>query len=141
MVFYPKAEEIMKGSVTALKKKISKIGPVAADDRDELLNLVRIMTAKVLKLKKIQPPIHTNRELVELFLGRLDTDFAARVANKLSVHRLLNAQNQVKDIEARNTEDMYDICRRRDARYGKTYFFRTCKPLWKILGCSPRYSF
>jgi len=32
MASYPKAEEIMKGSVTALKKKITKIGPVAADD-------------------------------------------------------------------------------------------------------------
>jgi hypothetical protein len=60
MESYPKAEEIMKGSVSALKRKIAKLGPVAADERDELLSLIRIMTAEVLKLKKIQPPIHTN---------------------------------------------------------------------------------
>jgi hypothetical protein len=135
MASYPKAEEIMKGSVTALKKKIAKIGPVAADDRDELLNLVRIMTAEVLKLKKIQPPIHTNRELVELFLGRLDTDFASRVANKLSVHRLLNAQNQVEDIEARNTEDMYDIDDVMDM--AKHTSLEHANPFGKYLGVVP----
>ena len=109
MASYPKAEEMLRGSVSALKKKILKLGPVAADDRDELLTLVRIMTAEVQKLKRITPPIHTNRELVELFLGRLTPDFAARVANKLSVHRLLGTDKQAEDPPARNTEDMYDI--------------------------------
>ena len=110
MASYPKAEEVMKGSVNALKKKIKKLGPIATDDRDELLSLVRIMTAEVLKLKNISPPIHTNRELVELFLSRLTPDFAARVANKLSVHRLwLTAQPPGADTPVRNTEDMYDI--------------------------------
>ena len=69
----------MKGSVSALKKKIKKIGPVAVDERDELLNLIRTMTAEVLKLKQIQSPIHTNRKLVDLFLGRLTPDFASTV--------------------------------------------------------------
>jgi hypothetical protein len=109
MASYPKADEIMKGSVAALKKKIGKIGPVEADERDELLSLVRIMTAEVLKLKKIQPPIHTNRELVDLFLSRLTPDFASRVASKLSVHRLASAQDPDEDNPVRNTEDMYDI--------------------------------
>ena len=109
MESYPQAEEVMKGSVAALKRKIARIGPVAADDRDELLRIIRIMTAEVLKLKKIQPPIHTNRELVELFLSRLDGDFAARVANKLSVHRLLSEHNPGNNLGVRNTEDMYDI--------------------------------
>ena len=86
MASYPKAEDVMKGSVSALRRKIKRLGPIEADDRDKLLTLIRIMTAEVLKLKKISPPIHTNRELVELFLGRLSQDFAARVANKLSVH-------------------------------------------------------
>ena len=67
------------------------------------------MTAEVLKLKKISPPIHTNRELVELFLRRLTPDFAARVAHKLSVHRLVSAQNPTDNAPARNTEDMFDI--------------------------------
>lgn len=107
MASYPKAEEIMKGSVSALRKKIKRLGPIEADERDDLLALVRIITAEVVKLKKISPPIHTNRELVELFLGTLSQDFAARVANKLSVHRLL-APNQAAD-GARNPEDMYDI--------------------------------
>ena len=109
MASYPRAEEMLRGSVSALKKKILKMGPVAADDRDELLTLVRTMTAEVQKLKKITPPIHTNRELVEMFLGRLTPDFATRVANKLSVHRLMKAQNPEDDPLARNTEDMYDI--------------------------------
>lgn len=109
MASYPAAEEVMKGSVTALKRKIKKIGPVAPDDRDELLSLIRIMTAEIMKLKKITPPIHTNRELVELFLGRLDAEFAARVANKLTVHRLISANNPANDDEVRNNEDMYDI--------------------------------
>ena len=69
MSSYPAAEEVMKGSITALKKKIKKIGLVVADECDELLSLVRILTAEIMKLKKISPPIHTNRELVELFLG------------------------------------------------------------------------
>ena len=60
MAAYPKAEEVLKGSVTALKRKIKKLGTVAADDRDDLLALVRIMTAEVVKLKNISPPIHTN---------------------------------------------------------------------------------
>ena len=92
MSSYPAAEEVMKGSVTALKRKIKKIGPVMPDDRDELLSLVRIMTAEIMKLKNITPPIHTNRELVDLFLGRLSPDFASRVATKLTVHRLIDAR-------------------------------------------------
>ena len=109
MASYPAAEEVMKGSVTALQRKIKKIGPVPADDRDELLSLVRIMTAEIMKLKKITPPIHTNRELVDLFLGRLDADFAARVANKLAIHRLVNANLLANQAVVRNPEDMYDI--------------------------------
>ena len=109
MSSYPAAEEVMKGSVTALKRKIKKLGPVQSDDRDELLSLIRIMTAEIMKLKKIDPPIHTNRELVELFLGRLDPEFAARVANKLAVHRLISANLPTNPAMIRNPEDMYDI--------------------------------
>jgi len=108
MSSYPAAEEVMKGSVAALKRKLKRIGPIATDERDDLLALVRVMTAEVMKLKKITPPIHTNRELVELFLGRLAPDFANRVASKLSVHRLVDA-TQNNDQSPRNPEDMYDI--------------------------------
>ena len=108
MSSYPAAEEVMKGSVAALKRKLKRIGPIATDERDDLLALVRVMTAEVMKLKKITPPIHTNRELVDLFLGRLAPDFANRVASKLSVHRLVDsAQNNNQS--PRNPEDMYDI--------------------------------
>ena len=99
----------MKISVSGLKKKIKKIGPVEADNQDELLSLIRIMMAEIMKLKTITPPIHTNKELVELFLGRLTIDFAARVANKLAVHRLINAYQSVNPLQGRNPEDMYDI--------------------------------
>ena len=67
------------------------------------------MTAEVLKLKKIQPPIHTNRELVDLFLRSLTPEFASRVASKLSEHCLMSAQKPEEDPAARNPEDMYDI--------------------------------
>lgn len=107
MASYPKAMDVMKGSVTALKKRIKRIDPVDVDDRDELLSLIRIMTAEVGKLKKIQPAIHTNRELVELFLSRLTKDFATRIAHKLSVKRLVNAAAPAAS--PRNPEDMYDI--------------------------------
>jgi hypothetical protein len=109
MASYPAAEDVMRGSVSALKRKIGNIGPVVADDKEELLKLIRVMRAEVIKLKNIQPPIHTNRELVDLFLGRLTPDFAARVANKLSVHRLINNREVASHEPARNTEDMYDI--------------------------------
>jgi len=109
MASYPAAEEVMKGSVSALRRKIKKLGPVPADDRDELLLLVRVMTAEIMKLKKITPPIHTNRELVDLFLERLDPEFAGRVANKLAVHRLIYANLPANQAVPRNPEDMYDI--------------------------------
>lgn len=110
MESYPEAEEVMKGSVTALKRKIKKLGPVAPDDKSELSALIRVMTAEVMKLKSITPPIHTNRELVELFLERLTPDFASRVASKLSVHRSIAAVQEVGGVDAaRNPEDMYDI--------------------------------
>jgi hypothetical protein len=108
MQAYPAAEDVMKGSVTALKRKIKKIGPVEADDRNELLTLVRVITAEVMKLKRITPPIHTNRELVDLFLSRLSQDFAGRVAGKLSVRSLVSKDKGPEEY-VRNTEDMYDI--------------------------------
>ena len=104
---YPKAEEVMKGSMTALRRKLKKHGPIAADEKDELLALVRMMNAEVAKLNDIKPPIHTNRELVELFLARLIPEFAARIAQKLSVQRLIG-EGQNNDQE-RNPEDMFDI--------------------------------
>lgn len=109
---YPRAVDVAKGSVAGLKKKIKQIGLVSADDRDELLSLIRIMTAEVAKLKKITPPIHTNRELVDIFLGRLTRDFAANIAAKLSVHRLAAPAPAGAGAAAavpRNPEDMYDV--------------------------------
>ena len=109
---YPRAVDVAKGSVAGLKKKIKQIGLVSADDRDELLSLIRIMTAEVAKLKKITPPIHTNRELVDIFLGRLTKDFAANIAAKLSVHRLAApaaAGAGAAALVPRNPEDMYDV--------------------------------
>jgi hypothetical protein len=109
MAAYPKSEEVQKGSVAGLKRKIRRYGPIAPADPEELLGVIRIINAEVIKLKRINPPIHTNRELVELFLGTLTPDFAARVAAKLSMSSLLNPGNQVADIAARNPEDMHDI--------------------------------
>lgn len=105
---YPKAVDVLKGSVTALKRRIKQIGPVDVDERDELSSLIRIVRAEVAKLKLIKPPIHTNRELVELFLSRLTKEFASRIAHKLSVQRLVHTANP-NTTGSRNPEDMYDI--------------------------------
>jgi len=71
------------------------------------------MTAEVAKLKKLNPSIHTNRELVEIFLKCLTKGFAAKVAQKLSIHRvsatLAPNANQAGQQQPRNTKDMFDI--------------------------------
>ena len=110
MASYPKAEEFMKGSITALKRKIQDLGPVVLKDRDKLLTLIRTMNAEVLKLHQISPPLHSNRELVELFLNELATDFAIQVATKLSMQRLINARAPgYIPVVPRDPEDLYDI--------------------------------
>ena len=110
MAAYPKAEEVMKGSMTALKRKVISHGAIDIEDRDTLHKLIRVITAEVAKLKKITPPIHMNRELVDLFLSRLSPSFAARVAQKLSMHRLYSGLVPGQEANAnRNPEDMYDI--------------------------------
>jgi hypothetical protein len=102
--------DVRKGSISVLNRKIMKIGLVAPTAREELWNLIRIMNAEVSKLERISPPIHTNRELVELFLSRLTFEFAAMVAGKLSILGLLNADNQeALQARARHPEDMYDL--------------------------------
>jgi hypothetical protein len=110
---YPKAVDVNRGSVEALKKKVRNLGMIDVSEKDVLLSLVRIMTAEVAKLKKLNPPIHTNRELVEIFLKCLTKGFAAKVAQKLSIHRVSTAlapnANQQGLQQPRNTEDMFDI--------------------------------
>jgi len=69
LMLYPKAEELGRGSVDNLKKKMRGIGEIRVNNQDILLSLIRIVTAELSKLKDIMPPIHTNRELVEMFLG------------------------------------------------------------------------
>ena len=108
MAVYPQVEKVTKGFVSALKRKIKQVGSVAVDERDDLGLLIRIMTAEIVKLEKITPPIHTNRELVDLFLGRLTTDFASIVMQKLMMHYVVQAIAAVMQ-RARNPEDMYDI--------------------------------
>ena len=110
MASYPKAEEFMTGSITALKRKIQGIGPVALKDRDELLTLIRIMTAEIWRLNQISPPIHSNRELVELFLNRLAPGFAIQLATKLSMQSLMNSRAPAYfAVAPRDPEDLYDI--------------------------------
>ena len=109
MASYPKAEEILKGSMVTLKRKIKAFGHVDLEERHELHNLVRTMTAEIAKLKEITPPIHTNRELVELFLARLSPEFASRIAQKLSMHRQWIGLNPQQNQNVRNSEDLFDV--------------------------------
>ena len=112
MSSYPEAEDILKGSMVTLKRKIKSFGSIDVEDRQELHNLVRTMTAEVAKLEEIRPPIHTNRELVELFLARLTPEFASRVANKLTMERQRSRRSEGQEnpeTEKRNSEDMFDI--------------------------------
>ena len=108
MAAYPQVEEVTKESVSMLKRKIKQVSPIATDEHNDLGLLIRIMTTEIVKLKKITLPIHTNRELVNLFLGRLTTDFASRVAQKLTMHHVVQATVAAMQ-GARNLEDMYDI--------------------------------
>jgi hypothetical protein len=108
MSSYPAAEEVMKGSVSGLQRKIQKFRGVGLGERDRLLAMIRTITAEVVKLKLIQPPIHTNCELVELFLGHLSVEFARLVSSKLSMQRWINEKEAVLP-GARNPEDMFDI--------------------------------
>jgi len=113
LMLYPRAEELGRGSVDNLKKKMRGIGEIGVNDRDTLLSLIRIVTAELSKLKDITPPIHTNRELVEMFLGCLSKRFAASVAQKLSIHRVsatvAAVTGQGGQNSPRNPEDMFDI--------------------------------
>lgn len=110
MSSYPGAEALMRGSMCALRRRIDGLRSVAIEERRELLCLIRIMTAEVVKLEKISPPIHTNRELVELFLSKLTFNFAVIVANKLSMHRMLETMNRAEGSAVnRDPEDMYEL--------------------------------
>jgi hypothetical protein len=96
---------------------------------------VRVITAEVMKLKRITPPIHTNRELVELFLSRLTPDFASRVAGKLSMHRLVNNTPANPAATPRNPEDMYDIEEVMDM--AKQTSLEQANPFGKFLAFAP----
>jgi len=116
LMLYPKAEELGQGSVDNLKKKMQGIGEIGVNDRDTLLALIRIVTAKLSKLKDIchiSLPIHTNRELVEMFLGCLSKRFAASVAQKLSIHQVSATVAAVTGQGGQNSpripKDIFDI--------------------------------
>jgi len=110
MSSYPTAEEALIGLLSALKRKTTELGKIAIGDQDMLANLIRVMNAEILKLDQVSPPIHTNRELVELFLSRLVLDFAIKVATNLSMQSLLNTKHLAfNSVEARDPEDLYCI--------------------------------
>ena len=85
---------------------------IEVTNKQALLSLIRIMTAELSKLKDIGLPIHTNRELVEMFLGCLSKKFAASVAQKLSIHHVsavvANVVGQGGQAP-RNPEDMFNV--------------------------------
>ena len=110
---YPRVEELGRGSMDNLRKKMRGIGEIEVTDKKALLSLIRVITAELSKLKDIVPPIHTNRELVEMFLGCLSKKFAASMAQKLSIHcvsaTVANLGSQGWQVPQRNPEDMFDI--------------------------------
>ena len=107
---YPKARELTKGSVQTLNKKVKEIGPISTSDRDELQKLIRIMRTETGKLAKITPPIHTNRELVDIFRSRLDDAFKTMLGMKLIMRREAARLTQPQAaVQARDPEDLYDL--------------------------------
>jgi len=108
---YPKARELTKGSVETLKKKVKGLGPISTSDRDELQELIRIMRTETGKLEKITPPIHTNRELVDIFRGRLDNAFKTMLGMKLIMRREATRLTQpaAVPVKSRDPEDLYDL--------------------------------
>ena len=63
------------------------------------------------KLAKITPPIHTNRELVDIFQGRLDNAFKTMLGMKLIMRREATRLTQpaVTPVKGRDPEDLYDL--------------------------------
>ena len=108
---YPKARELTKGSVETLKRKVNGLGPISTSDRDELQELIRIMRTETGKLAKITPPIHTNRELVDIFRGRLDNTFKTMLGMKLIMRREATRMTQpaATPVKGRDPEDLYDL--------------------------------
>ena len=63
------------------------------------------------KLAKITPPIHTNRELVDIFRGRLDNAFKMMLGMKLVMRHEATRLTQpaATPIKGRDPEDLYDL--------------------------------
>jgi hypothetical protein len=117
---YPEALEAAEGSVSKLEKVCKRNAGVGIRDLHDLRKLKREFMAIANKLKVIDPPVVSNRELVRMFMGSLDENFAGQVYNRLSITEIPQAAaaapiNNAPDALAtavaasRRREDMYTI--------------------------------
>lgn len=85
---YPSAALAEEGSLVHLEKIQKANRDIYPEDVEGFMSLKRKFTAEAQKLVK-DPPLISNRELVERFLGCLSKDFQEQVVNGLNLKRSL----------------------------------------------------
>lgn len=117
---YPEALEAVEGSVTKLERVCKANSVIGIRDVAELRKLKREFMAIACKLMAVNPPVVSNRELVKMFMGALDDNFAGQIYSRLSITGVAppaaaapinNAPDAVAAAVAaeRRREDMYTI--------------------------------
>lgn len=105
---YPEAAALNKGSLDGLRKKVKKYKPLDAEDHGELMSLIRVMKAELKKLNAVQPrPIHTNREIVQIFFSPLSDEFAKAITHRLGILR--EVALNTAEVTDRQLEDWFEF--------------------------------
>lgn len=82
---YPTVLESGQGSMLRLERKLKKFSDVQPEELSVLFELIRTMKAEIAKLEQMTNKVHTNAQLVGLFLQRLEPEFVKRVGDSLNV--------------------------------------------------------
>ncbi|KAH9475643.1 hypothetical protein JR316_0011198 [Psilocybe cubensis] len=108
---YPEVVLLERGSITALDKlcrKYSRANRIEASDITGLAALIRCFRAEAGKLTE-DPPLVSNRDLVDRFLDCLTPEFATRIEDKLDT--IMDARASITDNAGTNArwEDRYTL--------------------------------
>lgn len=107
---YPAVADLNKGSILGLKEKVREIRNVDIEDLDRLMELKCVMRAEISKLDETRPRLlYTNRELVDLFMSALTSDFASQVTRKLEMIQEIQSIASKKGMPIRCPEDWFDF--------------------------------